>query len=54
MAPSPENLSDAILHSVQHGLYPESEGVASAELSAETYPLLLQALDSARDEIKVA
>lgn len=53
MAPTPEALTDAILQSVQHGGYPDSEDVAPAELSAETLPPLLQALDSARDDIKV-
>ena len=53
MAPSSEELTGAILQSVQHGNYPDSESVASAELSADTLPSLLHALDSARDEIKV-
>ncbi|KAI9686633.1 MAG: ribosome biogenesis protein ytm1 [Bathelium mastoideum] len=52
MAPSSEEISGAILQSVRHANYPDSEDVASAELSTETLPTLLQALDSAKDEVK--
>ncbi|KAL9063892.1 MAG: hypothetical protein Q9157_008043 [Trypethelium eluteriae] len=52
MAPSSEALTDAILKSVQHGEYPDSEAIASADLSTDALPSLLQALDTARDEIK--
>ena len=46
-------LKDAIVHSVEHGSYPESEDVSSAELTASILPALLEDLQKARDEVKV-
>ena len=46
-------LKDAIVHSVEHGTYPESEEISSAELPPSVYSDLLTNLQTARDEVKV-
>lgn len=46
-------LKQAIVHSVEHGAYPESEDVSSAELPSSIFPDLLADLQQARDEVKV-
>lgn len=50
---SKEELSQAILQQVEHGLYPESEDVASADIPSDALPALLQAVGRARDGVKV-
>jgi len=50
--PDPE-LGDAFLQSVQRGSFPQSEDVASAAVSSETLPKLLEAVGKAREDTKV-
>lgn len=50
---SDQQLGDAVLESVQHGSFPQSEHVASAQLSSATLPKLLEIVDKAREEKKV-
>ncbi|CAI6341570.1 unnamed protein product [Periconia digitata] len=49
---SDQQLGDAVLESVQHGSFPQSEHVASAELSPATLPKLLDIVGKAREEKK--
>ncbi|KAI9714356.1 MAG: hypothetical protein M1820_000317 [Bogoriella megaspora] len=51
MASRSSEVADAILQSVQHGGYPESEDVVSADLSTDMLPSLLGALSNARKEV---
>lgn len=46
-------LQQAIIRSVEHGAYPESEDISSAELTPSVLPALLTELQKARDEVKV-
>jgi centromere/kinetochore protein ZW10 len=48
-----KELGDAILQSVEHGVYPESEDVASAELPPPALPDLLEVIGKAREDVKV-
>jgi centromere/kinetochore protein ZW10 len=50
---SEKELGDAIIQSVEHGVYPESEDVASAELPPTALPNLLEAIGKARENVKV-
>jgi len=50
---SEKELGDAILQSVEHGAYPESEDVASAELPPTALPNLLEVIGKAREDVKV-
>ena len=47
-------LGEAVLRSVQHGVYPDSEEVISADIPASALPVVLGILNRARDDIKVA
>lgn len=49
---SEKELGDAILQSVEHGAYPESEDVASAELPPTALPNLLEVIGKAREDVK--
>jgi protein transport protein DSL1/ZW10 len=49
-----EQLGEAVLKSVQHGVYPDSEEVISADIPASALPVVLGFLNRARDDIKVA
>lgn len=51
---TPQNLGHAVLESVEHGAYPDSEAVASAQLPAAALPSLLQGIARAQNEVKVA
>ncbi|KAK5167266.1 hypothetical protein LTR04_000036 [Oleoguttula sp. CCFEE 6159] len=42
----------AVLQFVEHGAYPEAEGIASAELPAAALPTLLNSLGEARENVK--
>lgn len=46
-------LQQAIIRSVEHGAYPESEDISSAELTPNILPAVLTELQKARDEVKV-
>lgn len=48
-----EELGQAILKSAKDGLYPASEDVISADVSASALPISLQLLRDAREEVKV-
>lgn len=50
---SDQQLGDAVLESVQHDSFPQSEHVASAQLSPATLPKLLDIVGKAREEKKV-
>jgi centromere/kinetochore protein ZW10 len=50
---SEQELGDAILQSVEHGTFPQSEHVASAEVPATALPKLLEVLSKAREDTKV-
>ncbi|KAF2749467.1 hypothetical protein M011DRAFT_419823 [Sporormia fimetaria CBS 119925] len=60
MAPSVSNqdLGDAVLDSIRNGAFPQSEQVASAQVTTEALPKLLdivrKAREDARDEIRTA
>lgn len=47
------SLKEAIVRSVDKGVYPDSEDVSSAELVPGVLPDLLADLQKARDEVKV-
>ncbi|GME28398.1 RZZ complex subunit Zw10 [Neofusicoccum parvum] len=49
---TPQNLGHAVLESVEHGAYPDSEAVASAQLPAAALPSLLQGIARAQNEVK--
>jgi hypothetical protein len=55
MAPqvSDEQLGHAVLESVEHGSFPQSEDVASAEVSSAALPKLLEVMSAAREKTKV-
>ena len=50
---SHDQLKQAIVESVEHGAFPDSE-VSSTELPPSLLPALLADLQKARDEVKVA
>jgi protein transport protein DSL1/ZW10 len=50
---SPQSLGEALVQSVKDGSFPQSEDVASAPLTSDTIPNLLEVLRKARDEHKV-
>ncbi len=50
---SDEQLGQAILNSAKDGLYPTSEEVITADVSASALPVALQLLRDAREEVKV-
>ncbi|KAH0563008.1 hypothetical protein GP486_002428 [Trichoglossum hirsutum] len=50
---SDEQLGEAVLKSVQYGVYPDSEEVISADVPASALPVVLGILDSARDDVKL-
>ena len=50
---SEQDLGDAILQSVQHGSFPQSEHVASAPVPATVLPKLLEVVGKAREDTKV-
>jgi protein transport protein DSL1/ZW10 len=54
MPPKPpaEVLADAVIRNVEHGIYPDSEDVVSAELPSSALPRLLDTIQKARDEVK--
>ncbi|KAF2710283.1 WD40 repeat-like protein [Pleomassaria siparia CBS 279.74] len=49
---SDKDLSDAILQSVEHGSFPQSEHVASAPVPAASLPKLLEVVGKARENTK--
>ncbi|KAF2684831.1 hypothetical protein K458DRAFT_301641 [Lentithecium fluviatile CBS 122367] len=49
---SDQELGDAFLQSVEHGSFPQSEDVASASVSADALPKLLEAVGKAREDTK--
>jgi hypothetical protein len=51
---SNEQLGEAVLKSVQYGVFPDSEEVISADVTASALPVVLGVLDGARDDLKVA
>jgi protein transport protein DSL1/ZW10 len=50
---SAEKLGDAILQSVEHGAFPQEEDVASASVSADALPKLLEVVGKAKEDTKV-
>lgn len=46
-------LSEAILKSVQHGAYPDSEEIVSSKLPPSAFSDALKLLNQAGDEVKV-
>ena len=50
---SDQQLGDAILESVDHGAFPQSEDVASAQVSSAALPKLMEMVGRAREEKKV-
>ena len=53
-APNPDKeLPNAILQHVEFGAYPESDEVASAEIPLTALPGVLEAIDKARESVKV-
>ena len=50
---SDEDLGDAILQSVEYGSFPQSEDVASATVSSNALPKLLEVVGRAREDTKV-
>lgn len=54
MAPTPshQTLGDAVLQSMQHGVFPQDEHVASAPVSSTALLTLLEAVGRARDDTK--
>jgi centromere/kinetochore protein ZW10 len=51
---SPQELGDALLQSVEHGGFPQSEHVASAPVSTAALPKLLELVGKAREDTKVS
>ncbi|PSN60397.1 hypothetical protein BS50DRAFT_535887 [Corynespora cassiicola Philippines] len=49
---SPQELGDAVLQSVEHGSFPQSEHVASAPVTSTALPQLLDVVGKAREETK--
>ncbi|KAF2644286.1 hypothetical protein P280DRAFT_421130 [Massarina eburnea CBS 473.64] len=49
---SDQQLGDAVLESVQHGSFPQSEDVASAEVSSAALPKLLEVVGRAREDTR--
>ncbi|KAH8731502.1 hypothetical protein GQ44DRAFT_746225 [Phaeosphaeriaceae sp. PMI808] len=49
---SPEKLGDAILQSVEYGAFPQDEHVASASVSSNALPKLLEAVGKAKEDTK--
>jgi hypothetical protein len=47
-------LGDAVLQSVEHGTFPQSEHVASAPVPSSALPKLLEVVGQAREEAKVS
>lgn len=50
---SPTQLCTAILDSVQHGLYPDSEDIITAPFPPSAFSDALKLFDNARDQVKV-
>ncbi|KAI8935950.1 hypothetical protein NX059_007456 [Plenodomus lindquistii] len=51
-APDAQTLGDAVLQSVQHGVFPQDEHVASAPVPSSALPTLLDVVVKARDDTK--
>jgi centromere/kinetochore protein ZW10 len=51
---SDQELGDAFLQSVQRGSFPQSEDVASASVSSDALPKLLEVVGKAREDTKVS
>lgn len=49
---TPEKLGHVVLESVEHGAYPDSEHVASAQLPQDALPTLLAGIERAQNEVK--
>lgn len=49
---TPQKLGQVVLESVEHGAYPDSEHVASAQLPRDAFPTLLAGIERARTEVK--
>jgi protein transport protein DSL1/ZW10 len=49
-----EQLGEAVLKSVQYGVYPDLEEVISADVPDSALPAVLEILNNARNDIKVA
>lgn len=50
---SDDAFGQALLHSIQDGVYPEAEEVISAELPSSALPVILELLTKARVDVKV-
>jgi centromere/kinetochore protein ZW10 len=48
-----EKLGDAILQSVEHGVFPQDEDVASASVPSTALPQLLEVVGKAKEDTKV-
>lgn len=46
-------LADTILRSATEGYYPDSESIATADLTHAHLPTILNALDAAKEDVKV-
>lgn len=46
-------LADAILRSATDGYYPDSELIATADLTQAHLPTILRALEAAKEDVKV-
>ncbi|KAK3045316.1 hypothetical protein LTS18_014050 [Coniosporium uncinatum] len=51
--PSEDELVQAVLQTIDNGAYPESEGIASAELPVGVLPKLLDAVNQARSNTEI-
>ncbi|KAF2142159.1 uncharacterized protein K452DRAFT_287375 [Aplosporella prunicola CBS 121167] len=49
---TPQKLGAVVLESVEHGAYPDSEHVASAQLPPDALPTLLDGIERAQEEVK--
>ncbi|KAF4536706.1 RZZ complex subunit Zw10 [Lasiodiplodia theobromae] len=50
---TPQKLGQVVLESVEHGAYPDSEHVASAQLPRDAFPTLLAGIERARTEAEI-
>lgn len=50
---SERQYGQAVLNSVQNGIYPESEEIVAAEVPPSALPAILKLVDQAREDVKV-
>lgn len=50
---SHKQLGDAILQSAEHGSFPQDGDVASATVPSSAFPELLEAVNKAREDVRV-